>query len=343
MQILEAAHVGHPGELKMKWTVALLVVVGLAAALCAAVLTAGLRSGWSLGSSEAAPEVKEMEILVAAQAMPAMKVVDANGVARRTVMSNELPPNAITDMTSVIGKVLVAPVVEGEAFTSRHFASQESGLNLATALPEGYRAMSTMLQTDAGIENLLYPGCVVDVVCSFRLPAMPGRPSGEVLSATLLQGVQVLAIGPRSIVNGSENGEQTVDIDAKRQRMVTLMVDATQAEALQLANAYGDLTITLRNPLDTTRQTSSGMVLSDLSQEIAERLSALNQMASAAPMFAPEFVDEGSSGRDADERAMNEEPAPAPRRETPAPAARKYWTTTVIRAGKTETLNFDVP
>jgi Flp pilus assembly protein CpaB len=325
----------------MKWTVALLVVVGLAAALCAAVLTAGLRSGWTLSRGAAVEEVREVEILVAAHSMPAMKVVDGSGVARRTVMSNELAENAMTDLTNVIGKVLVAPVVDGEAFTTRHFATNESGLNLASALPEGYRAMSTVLTTDAGIESLLYPGCVVDVIASFRLPAVQGRPSGEVLSATLLQGVQVLAIGPRSIVNGEE-GEVSADavgVDRKRQRMVTLMVDADQAEALQLANAYGDLTITLRNPLDTTRQRSRGMVLSDLSEEIAARLSALNQVASAAPMFAPEFDDEGS-GQDAIEPAMH--PAPA-RREEPAPKAQAYWTTTVIRAGKSETLTFEVP
>jgi len=328
----------------MKWTVALLIVVGLAAALCAAVLTAGLRSGWSLNRSAAVEEAHEVEILVAAHGMPAMKVVDASGVARRTVMSNELPENAITDLTNVIGKVLVTPVVDGEAFSARHFASNESGLNLASTLPEGYRAMSTVLNTDAGIESLLYPGCVVDVVSSFRLPAAPGRPSGEVLSATLLQGVQVLAIGPRTIVNGDsadDADEGASSLDRKRQRMVTLMVDSDQAEALQLANAYGDLTITLRNPLDATRQHSRGMVLSDLSEEIAARLSALNQVASAAPMFATEFDDEGPSR--ASFEAQAEPVAPVRREEQRAPKAQPTWTTTVLRAGKTETLKFDVP
>lgn len=336
----------------MKWTVALLIVVGLAAALCAAVLTAGLRAGWSLGGTETVEEAHEVEILVAAHGMPAMKVVDAAGVARRTVMSSELSDNAITDMTSVIGKVLVAPVVEGEAFSDRHFATQESGLNLAAALPEGFRAMSTVLTTDAGIESLLYPGCVVDVISSFRLPAMPGRPSGEVLSATLLQGVQVLAIGPRTIVNG-EAGDDVTDangLDRKRQRMVTLMVNSEQAEALQLANAYGELTITLRNPLDATRQNSKGMVLSDLSEEIAKRLSAVNQLASASPMFAPEFDDEGP-GRNVREPEPAREPvmddAQVRNDEEPAPAAPKaepkpVWTTTVLRGGKTETLRFEI-
>jgi len=322
----------------MKWTVVLLIVVGLAAALCAAVLTAGLRAGWNNQASVNAEAPTEVEILVATRALPAMKVVDANDVARRTVKSNEVPMGASMSLANVIGKVLVAPVVEGQTFTDRAFASSESGLNLASALPKGYRAMSCALSTESGIEDLLYPGCVVDVVASFRLPTMPGRPSGEILSATLLQGVQVLAIGPRTIVNTSDNSstDPSVDpgIDRKRLRMVTLMVDSKQAEALQLASTNGELTVTMRNPLDKDEQEGHGVMLSDISEQIAARLSAIDHVAAAAPMFAPEYDDEGAG-----QHVEMPAPASAPQ-EQPAPQAKAYWTTTVLRAGRSETHTF---
>jgi Flp pilus assembly protein CpaB len=153
-----------------------------------------------------------------------MTVVNAEAVATKVVLSNEIDPTLRTSYTNVVGQVLVTPMVEGEAFTDAHFAHEGSGVNLAAALPEGFRAMSAMLTDDSGIIDLLYPGCVVDVIASFRLPSSEGVASGEVISVTLLQGVQVLAIGPRSVVTGSsDTSSQGPEGDRRERRRVTLM------------------------------------------------------------------------------------------------------------------------
>ena len=96
-----------------------------------------------------------------------------------------------------------------QPFTARNFASEDSGLHLASTLTEGRRAMSIQLGRESGIEDLLYPGCVVDVYASFRLPS-PNGMSAEVVSTTILQSIQVLAMGKRSIVNEKESSTDAV-------------------------------------------------------------------------------------------------------------------------------------
>ena len=55
-----------------------------------------------------------------------------------------------------------------------------------------------------------------------------------------------------------------------------LKVDSKQAEALQLAREHGNLSLTVRNPLDKTLTTSDGLYLSDLAEELGRNLARLN-------------------------------------------------------------------
>lgn len=316
----------------MKWTITGLVVIGIIAALCAALLTASLRaSALAKAKAEdaqhAAPDV---EILVATRLLPAMSVVDSSAVAKQTMASNEVTPDMQTSTTRVIGQILIAPVVEGEAFRSGHFATAESGVHLASVLPEGYRAMSILLSDGSGIEQILYPGSLVDVVGSFRLPAGRGRASGEVISVTLLQSVQVLTVGSRTIFS-SEDGEESLT-DSDQQQRVTLKVTPDQAETLQLALIHGRLTLVLRNPLDATPVSSRGILLSNLSGEIADRLAAIAEMGtSRLPMTPPE------AGSVSENEQYAGQPVDAQGSELPV------WQTVVMRGSNVETLTFPLP
>lgn len=325
----------------MKWTITGLVVIGIIAALCAALLTASLRAS-ALAKAEAedaqhaAPDV---EILVATRLLPAMSVVDSSAVAKQTMASNEVTPDMQTITTRVIGQVLIAPVVEGEAFRSEHFATAESGVHLASALPEGYRAMSILLSDGSGIERILYPGSLVDVIGSFRLPSGRGQLSGEVISVTLLQSVQVLTVGSRMIFSSEEEKEESLTgrgqdsaTNRKRQQMVTLMVNSDQAETLQLALTNGRLTLVLRNPLDATPVSSRGILLSDLSGELADRLASIAAMGtSRPPMTPPEAGSVSENEQDAGQ------PVDAQGSELPV------WQTVVMRGSNVETLTFPLP
>ncbi|MEJ2647712.1 MAG: RcpC/CpaB family pilus assembly protein, partial [Sedimentisphaerales bacterium] len=136
--------------------------------------------------------------------------------------------------------------------------------HLASALPYGMRAVSVTLSSKAiPDELLLYPGCVVDVLVSFRLSSSD-RNMGSAISTTMLREVQVLAVEGNSVVT-KQDVEGEVKAKAKRsngQVTVTLMVDSKQAEALQLAIDNGNISLAIRNPLDKKMVDAEATVLS---------------------------------------------------------------------------------
>ncbi len=73
---------------------------------------------------------------------------------------------------------------------------------------------------------------------------------GEALSQTMLRGIHVLAISGDSVVSKPEEEGGTKKRSSNRGMLVTLLVAPNQVEALQLAAENGNLTMSLRNPLD---------------------------------------------------------------------------------------------
>lgn len=282
----------------MKWTIAALILVGLIAAGAAAVLAVTLKTDFGRSTADAGSQ--KIEIIVASKALPAMSMIESNAIAKITATKSEAPANAVTNSAQIIGRVLLVPILEGQAFTTAQFATSDSGLQLAATIPEGSRAMSVMLSDETGIEDLLYPGSIVDVVASFRLPTVTGGTSAEVVSVTLLQGLQVLAIGGRSIIS-EEKDPTDVDPSGRRGRMITLMVNTAQAEALQLAATHGKVSVSLRNPLDMALIDVSGTRISELSKDLAERIRRLTETeVGAAPLVVPELLTRGTAGSSGD-------------------------------------------
>ncbi len=315
----------------MRWPIIVLVVMGIVAALSAAMLTAAVRA-------QAGDEVDdgtgptEVNILVTTRDLAAMSVIDASSLAQRAVLSTEVPQDAVTDPVQVIGRILVVGVLKGEALTLAKIAGAEDRVHLAAALPAGGRAMSVTVANDMGVQNLLYPGAIVDVVASFRLPAVLGTPSGEIVSATLLQAVQVLAVGEESVVSGTEpvdTESSPKNTGSSRRTVVTLLVDSQQAEALQLATMHGSIALALRNPLDTEETLVDGLLLSNLSGDIAHRLGMLTKSGiGSGPMTVPTVSAESEQDTDADGEASDGTPASA------------QWVTEVLRGRERETCTF---
>jgi len=230
----------------MKWQVVGLVVLGLVAAVCASVLVGGARMKTTLGGTT--PQKNpEIAILVADKDLEATQIIDADAIRVKTVRLDDAPKDYLKDPILAVGRVLIVPLLQEQAVTERCFAKDGSGLQLAAALPEGKRAMGIQLADDSGLAGVLYPGCLVDVLVAFA-----GRSADETRAKTLFQGVQVLSIEEKSIVNpeGSKSSRPT---GANRKRVVTLLLDRTQAEQLQAVLKNGTIALTLRNPLDKTK------------------------------------------------------------------------------------------
>ncbi len=246
----------------MKLSTIGLLVAGVLAAVCAAVLVASFRAGGEGNGRQSGPV--EARIVLAAKNLPAMTVVEADCIVEKTVLRGQVPPNSFSDPANVTGKVLSLSMVQGQVFTKACFAKEGAGLHLAVKLPAGMRAVSILLSGDSALETIIYPGSIVDVLASFQLQR-EGAGRREAVSTVLLQGVQVLAVDDYTLGSPDRPQEGKPAKSRRRSRLVTLKVDIAQAEALQLAKAHGTVSLALRNPRDASHAGEYRTRLSELS------------------------------------------------------------------------------
>lgn len=234
--------------MKVKWSVIVLVMLAVAAALAAAVLTASLSSGQLRAATDfSAPEI---EILVASDPIESMEIVDESLIATKKVSQDDAPYGYMTEETQLIGKRPMEPLVKGQAFTAQLFPAPGTGADLASKLPPGKRAVNISLSDYEGLDGLLYPGCVVDVMAEFKVRVNSKK--GTAVATTLLQNIEVLAV--ENITVGAIQEETDSNPNrmngVPKRPLVTLLVDPKQAEALQLAMKHGSISLALRNPSD---------------------------------------------------------------------------------------------
>ena len=235
-----------------KLPILMVLGLGLVASMCAAVLMASLKVGGS--GTAAAPTT--VEILVAGTDVPGMTRIAEEMLQVREVAVGEVPEGAFTDPVQIVGKVLKNGLVAGQPIVKTVMLSDEGGAQLATSLPSGMRAVSVEINGSSAMKGLLFPGCRVDVIVAYR--AVPGRGrSASPVSQTLLQNVSVLAVEDKTVFTTEDEGDEgdrSASTPSRRSNnkglMVTLMVSPQQARELQSARDLGELSLSLRNPLD---------------------------------------------------------------------------------------------
>jgi len=269
----------------MKWAVIVLIVLGLLAAVSAILLVKAIRTEGDTLSGKG-----DVTAIVAKSSLPAMSWVTSQHIELTEVPKKGLSVDYFSDPVQVVGKVLAVPITKGQVLTRSDLISEGSGAQLAAALPSGMRAVSVPISRHSVMGGLLYPGCLVDIIATFRLRSRESK--GEALSTTLLRGIQVLAIQSESIVSKTDQGQQKAKVSqSSRDLTVTLMVDSRQAEALQLAMNNGKISLAMRNPLDKQNVESDAMVLSQ--GRLAKLGQLLGSSVSTTRGGMPEFNEEG--------------------------------------------------
>jgi Flp pilus assembly protein CpaB len=325
----------------MKWGMIVLVVLGLAAAACAAILVSTLTAG---SSGPADDSLNNVEVAMAKASLPAMTVISLENIIKETLSRDDLPEGQLSSPAQVIGRVLAVPVVEGQILTNSCFVTKGTGAQLAAALPHGMRAVTLSLSRGAVPDGLLlYPGCVVDVLVSFKLSS---GDNGQALSTTLLHGIQVLAVQGQSVV--TEKDTEAKETPKKTQRSssggikVTVLVDPKQAEALQLMSTYGQISLAMRNPLDKKLVDTEATVLSQgrlaqLGSLLRPSDIATSKVAEDSLSRAKELAEQAQAGSTLDPNTIL--PIPNDKNENRPPA---HWDITVIRGKETKLEALDV-
>jgi pilus assembly protein CpaB len=94
------------------------------------------------------------------------------------------------------------------------------------------------------MEGLISPGCVVDVLVTYR-PEQDKEPVSE----TILQNIMVLAVGPYTVASSDQEANLFAQPKNRGEsRMVTLAVTPEEAHVLQAAAEKGTVSLALRNP-----------------------------------------------------------------------------------------------
>ncbi len=312
----------------MKWAIISLVLLGVLAAVCVAVLVASLphlMGGDAQG--EASGEGEEVSFVVATQDLAISTVVTAQSVA--VISQSEAPPDSISLREQVIGGVLARPILEGQAFTPSSFVTEGSSLQLASVL-EDQRAMQLSLPDYAGLRGLLYPSCRVDIVAAFD----PRHDEGEPIATTLLQDILVLKVEGRSIFEGPDSPHEMLDSlgGPVRRMLVVVQVTSQQAQTLLLAQEHGTISLALRMPTDTAVADVEPTLLSEI-------------VYSDTPTIAtPATFPLPAAAEPAQLQPAPAEPAqPQPPDEAPVePSTTALWQTTVIRGPNAEVVAFPI-
>jgi len=251
----------------MKWSVVVLIVLGVVAALCAALIVSSITNQGGPKQAPVATQPNEVTYVVAARDLPARTVVESDAVEVK--ISKDAPLGAFSQQAMVIGQVLRRSIKKGASFDPNYFSSTEgAGVVLAGTLDPGKRAVSIPLSDSGGIESLLYPGCYVDVLASMQLKDDKGL-GDQPVSMTLLQGVLVLAVGSQTLVSPAPEESRAL-VQRGPASTITLLVDAHQAEMLYLARQRGSVSIALRNPTDKAEVGAPGTRLPNLSPMFAQ-------------------------------------------------------------------------
>ncbi|PZO03626.1 MAG: Flp pilus assembly protein CpaB [Alphaproteobacteria bacterium] len=146
-----------------------------------------------------------------------------------------------------IGSVVREPILAGEPIIARKIVRAGDSGYMAAYLEPGMRAMSISIAVDTAAGGFILPGDRVDVVLTRETNfGNAGATEGDrpkFTSGTVLQNIKVLAIDQST--RAGDDAQTVVGATA------TLEVAPMDAEALALAKAEGELSLSLRSYADT--------------------------------------------------------------------------------------------
>ena len=196
-------------------------------------------------------EVASTPVVIAAKALPVGALVGPNDVKLAAWPAKSPVPGAFATVDEVVGRGLLAPVLENEPVTSAKLAARESGAGLAPTIPLGMRAISVKVNEVIGVAGFLVPGAHVDVVATVDVDR-------ETATRTVVSNLQVLAAGTRADQTDAKDGKPIPTT------VVTLLATPEDAERVALASTDGRILLVLRNPLDIAPTATRGIRVASL-------------------------------------------------------------------------------
>jgi pilus assembly protein CpaB len=231
----------------------LLIVIAIALVSATAASYAVYRALAARPTGAEAPRL--VATLVASQAIPAGTLVTKDMLRTVAWPADSQVPGAFQDARKVLDRGAIAPIALNEPITEAKLAPVGAGAGLPPTIPPGMRAISVRVNEVVGVAGFVVPGTRVDVVVTFASRAA----QREGLARVVVSNVQVLTAGTRYDQEKARQEARPIPTS-----VVTLLVSPEDAERIALAAAEGQITLTLRNPLDTAPTDTGGIRMAGL-------------------------------------------------------------------------------
>ena len=155
---------------------------------------------------------------------------------------------AFVKVEDVLERGVISSVEANEPLTNAKLAALEAGAGLPPSIPPGMRAISVKVNEVVGVAGFVVPGTRVDVMVT-----LSGKQDTDSVTRIVVSNAQVLTAGTRY---DQENAKEGAPIPST---VVTLLVTPEDGERVALAASEGQIMLSLRNPLDTTATTTTGV------------------------------------------------------------------------------------
>jgi pilus assembly protein CpaB len=205
-------------------------------------------------------EVASLQAVVAAKRIPVGTIVTTDHVKLVPWPARNPVPGAFTSMDAVVNRGAIVEIAENEPLTESKLAPLGSGGGLPPTIPEGMRAISVRTNEVVGVAGFVIPGTRVDVLVTLK----QRNNDAEAISRAVVSNVQVLTAGTRFDQEKARSDGKPIP-----STVVTLLVTPQDAERISLAASEGQITLTLRNPLDVARTNTNGVRTANLLAEPA--------------------------------------------------------------------------
>jgi pilus assembly protein CpaB len=184
--------------------------------------------------------------------------------------AGSLPTGAINDPVELGDRVVKTTLMRGEPVLESKLAPRGTKGGLSAVIAEGKRAITVKVNEVVGVAGFALPGNHVDIMVNTNDEGGRKNDREHMISKIVLERILVLAVAQEASRD---------DTKPKVVNAVTLEVTPEEAEKIDLARSVGNLSLVLRNQVDTENAQTNGIRKDELLHGISEPV----QVAAARP------------------------------------------------------------
>lgn len=231
------------------------------------------------------PAVETSTIVVAAKDLGYGVQLQSETLREIPWPKNSVPDGAFAKISDVLTegrRVVLSPISPNEPILKWKISGPGARASLSAVVKEGMRAVAVRVNDVVGVGGFVLPGDRVDL-----LYTRTNNNSESASTDVLIQNVRVLAV--------DQDADQKKDQPLVA-KVVTLEVNALDAQKIALAQTTGSLSLTLRAAGSLDRATAQRVVEDELVsspsvyQELEDKVKDLEKAAANPPKAEPEEV-----------------------------------------------------